>query len=180
MRSVKDVRIFFALWPDDEVRYRMAENLKCFNIDKDKSRLVDSSNFHMTLHFIGNTSIAEMECLDMQARLLNAESFDVILDCSGFFKKPRVLWFGCQTAPKALHDLQGNLGQQISQCAYTPETRPYSPHLTVARKIIGAPAAIPFEPVHWEVNRFVLVESISIPGGVRYEVVQSYPLVSAL
>ena len=170
----KDIRLFFALWPDDEVRFQIAENLKRFNIDSPKSRLVTNNNLHLTLHFIGNTSIEEMKCLEVKARRVNAEPIELTLDYSGYFKKPKVLWFGCQVTPKALYDLQRNLGEQIARCAYTPEMRPYAPHVTVARKIIEQPGSILIEPVHWEVDRFVLVESISISGGVRYEVVESY------
>ena len=154
----------------------MAENLKRFTIDSEKSRFIANSNLHMTLHFIGNVSIAEKKCLETQARLVNAEPFECILDCSGYFKKPGVLWFGCQAAPKALYDLHSNLGKQIVQCAYTPETRPYAPHVTMVRKIIKVPEPIPFEPLHWQVNRFVLVESLPVSSGVQYEVVESYPL----
>ena len=176
MRPLKDVRIFFALWPDDEVRHRIAENLKLFNLDSNESRLVTNTNLHMTLHFVGNTSFAEMNCLDLQARLTEAEPFNLTLDCSGYFKKPQVLWFGCDTIPQALYDLQRHLGQHLKICAYTPESRPYSPHVTVARKIFEAPEAVPIGPMNWQVDRFVLVKSISIFGGVRYEVVESYTL----
>ena len=178
MREKIDVRIFFALWPDDGVRIKIATNLERIEINRDKCRWVANSNLHLTLHFVGNTSIAEMKYLDRQAREFDAEPFELTLDYSGYFKKPKVLWIGCQAAPEALYTLHGILGEQISQCAYTPETRPYSPHMTVARKFSEAPGTMPFESVLWQVNRFVLVESISIPGGVRYEVVESYPLVS--
>jgi len=173
----KSVRLFFALWPDDKIRFKIAENLKRFKIDRNQSRLVTNSNLHLTLHFIGNTSLEEMKCLDRQARQVNAEPFDLCVDCSGYFKKPKVLWLGCQTVPKALYELQKNLGELIARCTYTPETRSYSPHLTVARKIIEDPGSVPIEPVHWQVDRFVLVESISVSGGVRYEVVESYMFV---
>lgn len=170
----RNVRLFFALWPTDEVRFQIAENLKRFNIDHNQSRQVTNSNLHLTLHYIGNTSIAEMKCLDRQARQVNAKPFDFCIDCSGFFKKPKVFWFGCQTVPKALYDLHKNLGEFIARCAYRPESRRYSPHLTVARKINEAPGTVPIEPVYWQVDRFVLVESVSVSGGVRYEVVESY------
>ena len=178
MREKKDVRLFFALWPDDEVRAQIASVLNQINLDRGKCRLVKNSNLHLTLHFIGNTSIAEMKCLDLHARGFNAEPFEFRLDCSGYFKKPKVFWIGCQTVPQALFDLHENLAEQISQCAYKPETRPYSPHMTVARKFTELPGSIPFEPVLWQVDRFVLVGSISVSEGVRYEVVKSYPLVS--
>ena len=176
MRVLKDVRLFFALWPDEQVRSQITENLQRFDLDKNQNRIVDKDNLHMTLHFVGNTSFAEMNCLDRQAKLTRCQSFDLVLDCSGFFKKPRVLWFGCHNAPRALYDLQLKLGQYLDICAYSPESRPYSPHVTVARKIVGEPEAINLEPVNWHVDRFVLVKSISITGGVRYEVVQSYAL----
>ena len=178
MREKKDVRLFFALWPDDEVRAQIASVLNQINLDRGKCRLVKNSNLHLTLHFIGNTSIAEMKCLDLHARGFNAEPFEFRLDCSGYFKKPKVFWIGCQTVPQALFDLHENLVEQISHCAYKPETRPYSPHMTVARKFTELPGSIPFEPVLWQVDRFVLVGSISVSEGVRYEVVKSYPLVS--
>lgn len=174
MRTAKDVRLFFALWPDDEVRFRIDENRKRYNINSNKGRLVCSSNLHLTLHYIGNTTIAEMTCLDRQARQVNAGAFNMILDCAGYFKTPKVLWIGCQTVPQGLIDLQQNLGQEISKCQFTPEVRPYSPHVTVARKIYHAPEPVVVTPIDWAIDRFVMVESISVRGGVRYEVVESY------
>ena len=168
--------MFFALWPDADVRSRIAENLKCFDLDSDKSRLVTNSNLHLTLHFIGNTSVAEMKCLHRQASRVKAEAFDLCIDCSGYFKKPKVLWFGCSSVPHALNDLHRKLGRQIARCDFSPEKRPYSPHITVARKITGAPESRAIEPVRWEIPQFVLVKSVSVPEGVRYQVVESYAL----
>ncbi len=176
MRTLKDVRIFFALWPDDEVRFQITENLHRFNLDRNKGRLVTGSNLHLTLHFVGNTSIAEKKCLDQQASLVNAEPFDLTLDCSGYFKKPKVFWLGPRQVLRSLSDLHRNLGEKIAECEYTPETRAYSPHITVARKIYQAPEPVSFEPVHWRVERFVMVESVSNTGSVRYEVVENYSL----
>lgn len=176
----REVRLFFALWPDDEVRFQISENLNRINIDCNRSRLVTNSNLHITLHFVGNTPIDQMDFLDRQARQCKGEIFDLTLDCSGYFKKPKVFWFGSQRVPRSLSDLHRNLGEKISECEYTPETRPYSPHVTVARKIYQAPEPVALEPVHWQVDRFVMVESVSVPGGVRYEVVKSYPLLSRI
>jgi len=176
MRVLKDVRLFFALWPDEQVRSQITDNLQRFDLDKNQNRITGKDNLHMTLHFVGNTSFAEMNCLDQQAKLARVQSFDLVLDCSGYFNKPRVFWFGCHDAPRVLYDLPFKLGQYLDICAYSPESRPYSPHVTVARKIVGAPEEIKLEPVNWHVDRFVLVKSISITGGVRYEVVKSYAL----
>ena len=176
MRELKAVRLFFALWPDQTVRHRIASNLEYQDIDFNQCRLVSSNNLHMTLHFIGNTSLDEMACLERQASAVSAEPFNLMIDNSGYFKKPKVIWFACRQAPQALYDLHQALGRQISQCAFEPEQRPYSPHITVVRKINTEPPAVPLQPVPWKVDRFVLIESISIPGGVRYQTRKSYPL----
>ena len=98
MRPVEDVRLFFALWPDDDVRLQIVENLRKLDLDRNKNRLVSNNNLHLTLHFVGNVSITKMKCLDWQARQVIAEKFDLSLDYSGYFKKPKVLWQGaCRT-----------------------------------------------------------------------------------
>ena len=176
MRPAKEVRLFFALWPDARVRLAISDSLKRFDLDRDKSRLISDSNLHLTLHFIGNQSLDEMACLDRQASKVIASPFDLTINYSGYFKKPKVLWFSGQHTPQALYDLHRVLGQKISQCEFEPEQRPYSSHITVARKIDAEPPTVLFEPIHWRVDRFVLIESISIPGGVHYQVAKSYPL----
>ena len=174
MRPVEDVRLFFALWPDDDVRLQIVENLWQLDLDRNKNRLVSNNNLHLTLHFVGNVSITKMKCLDRQARQVKSEKFDLSLDYSGYFKKPKVLWLGCRTVPQALIDLQQSLGREIAECEYTPEQRPYSPHLTVARKIYQEPEPVAVAAIHWQVYRFVMVESIADLAGVRYEIVESY------
>lgn len=174
MREKKDLRLFFALWPDDEVREKISQTLKAFAANS--GRVIPRYNWHMTLHFIGNTSFSEKNCLHRQALKLKSKAFDLIIDQSGYFKIPRVFWLGCREKPEALLDLQRNLGKEISRCDYQPEARPYSPHITVTRKLGQAPEPEPVKPVEWRVDRFVLVESVSIPNGVRYEVLESYEL----
>jgi 2'-5' RNA ligase len=61
-------------------------------------------------------------------------------------------------------------------CGFVPERRSFNPHVTIARKLALAPQQIEFEPISWKVDRFVLVESISIPCGVQYQVIDEYPL----
>lgn len=174
MRAKKDLRLFFALWPDAEVREQIAEFINFF--PSESGRALPRYNWHMTLHFIGNTTFDEKACLDRQARIVKASAFELSVDQTGFFKKPEVFWLGCENPPKALFDLQKNLGEKISCCEYNPETRPYSPHITVARKVTEEPAFRLSFKISWSVDRFVLIESVSEPGGVRYQVLEEYLL----
>ncbi len=172
MRETKDIRLFFALWPDNDVREEISECLKAY--PSNSSRLVPGYNWHMTLHFIGNTTFGEKKCLDRQARKVSAKSFELSLDRTGFFKKPKVFWLGCSRVPKALFDLQKNLGKAISHCEYQPEIRPYAPHVTVARKVTQPSEVSQMAAICWRVDRFVLIESVSESGSVRYQVLEEY------
>lgn len=174
MRETRDIRLFFALWPDRGVRKAISDCLKAF--PSYGGRVVPQYNWHMTLHFVGNTTYEEKTCLDRQARKLRAEPFELILDQSGYFKKPRVFWLGCQQPPSVLFDLQKKLGDEISHCDYQPETRPYSPHITVARKVVEKPELTLVDRIYWRIDRFVLIESVAEQGGVRYRVIEQYPL----
>lgn len=174
VRGKKDIRLFFALWPDEGVRDEIADRLANFVLSN--GRQVPQYNWHMTLHFIGNTTFGAKICLDRQARKVRAKPFELNIDQTGFFKKPRVFWLGFSEVPEGLFDLQGNLGEEISDCDYQPETRPYSPHITVTRRVYEKPLLLPIAPIKWQVDEFVLIESVSAAEGVRYRVIERYNL----
>jgi len=174
VRDKKDIRLFFALWPNDEVREKITEFLNLF--PSKSGRVVPRYNWHMTLHFIGNTTFDEKDCLNSQAKTVKASAFELSIDKTGFFKKPKVFWLGCENHHKALFDLQTDLGKQISYCEYQPETRPYSPHITVARKVVKQPDLLLSNKIHWPVDRFVLIESVIENEAVRYKVREEYLL----
>ena len=176
MREEKDVRIFFALWPDDKVRQNIVALFPRFDLVPTRSRFLSPGNIHLTLHFIGNSSFEEMACLRQRAIRVAGKSFVIEIDCQGYFSKPRLLWLGSRQVPQAMFQLQTQLGQQLLPCGYIPELRPFKPHVTIARKLAAAPKQVEFETISWKVDRFVLVQSTPIPGGVQYRVIDEFPL----
>ena len=175
MRQPKDVRLFFALWPDAVTRERLQQAADCIALDA-TARRVPQANLHLTLHFIGNVYLDEMACLREYARQVDAASFSLSIDCQGYFHKPRVGWLGCSNPPDALGDLHRKLGSQLRHCGYRPEQREFHPHVTIARKLgqIGADAA--FKSIDWPLHEFALVEVQALKNGVQYRVVERYPL----
>jgi RNA 2',3'-cyclic 3'-phosphodiesterase len=175
VREKKDIRLYFALWPQETVRQRLHAAAATIGVDS-QGRRVPRANLHLTLHFIGNVYLSQMECLQRAARLVRARAFDLTIDRQGYFNKPRVAWLGCSNPPAALDDLHRQLGGHLQSCDYRPEARPYQPHVTVARKI-GPIAGEPgFAPVDWRVTEFALIEVRAIDNGVQYRAVETYPL----
>ncbi|MDC1286697.1 RNA 2',3'-cyclic phosphodiesterase, partial [Gammaproteobacteria bacterium] len=76
----------------------------------------------------------------------------------------------------ALKDLHQQLGTRLQSCDYQPESRPYHPHITVARKIGPINPVAGFIPIAWSVKEFALVEVLASENGVHYRAVETYPL----
>lgn len=175
MREQKDIRVFFALWPDPVLRKKLASLARRMPVERPARRVPDY-NLHLTLHFIGNVFFNELDCLQRQARKVSGAPFELWLDDHGFFRKARVGWLGCSDPPAELTRLHRDLGDRLRPCGYRIETRPYNPHLTVARKMNRHPAMTDFAAVRWKVDNFTLIESRAVDAGVRYEVIETYPL----
>ena len=175
MRQKKDIRIFFALWPDAAVREHLAALARRMPVERPARRVPDY-NLHLTLHFIGNVFFDQLDCLQRQARKVSGRPFELQIDDHGVFRKARVGWLGCKNQPPELARLHGELGEHLRPCGYRVESRPYNPHVTVARKMNRLPAMSGFEPLRWKVDSFVLIESREIETGVKYEIIETYPL----
>ena len=176
MREKKEIRLFFALWPDDALRAQLHRASNTISVER-PARRVPHYNLHLTLHFIGNVFFGEMDCLRQQARLVEGEAFELSIDRQGHFRKPRVAWLGCREIPAALRELHGQLGQRLQLCDYRPEARHYNPHVTVARKIGAIADNASFAPIAWKVEAFSLVEVRQIENGVQYRVIETLPLI---
>jgi len=168
-------RLFFALWPSDQVRQSIVDVFSAIAIP-DHSRFIQPENLHITLHFLGQVESDRRVCLQQVACALNDKPFVVNLDCLGYFTKAKILWMSCQYLPVELVRLHRDLGESLANCGYQSEFREYKPHVTLMRKCREPLNANNDFVISWQVDEFALVESISGSDGVRYQVIEKYPL----
>jgi 2'-5' RNA ligase len=173
--SPSQLRIFFALWPDPATRARLAAIAARIPL-AGAARRVPEYNLHLTLHFVGNVEPADADCMRRQARAVEGAAFELVIDSSGQFGRARVGWLGPARIPDALLNLHRDLGINLRACGYEAEKRAYCPHISVVRKPNRVDQTAGFDPLRWKVDNFVLVESRAAETGVRYQVVESYPL----
>jgi RNA 2',3'-cyclic 3'-phosphodiesterase len=146
-----------------------------------------AANLHITTKFIG--AWPEERMVELTAALAGLgprQPIPIRVHGLGFFpnpQSPRVFWAGVEAEPE-LTALAGAIDAAVAGLGGEPETRPYSPHLTLAR--IKQPAGL--EIFHKEVgrlgspgfglyraDRFYLYLSQPGPGGSVYTKLSEFP-----
>lgn len=170
-------RLFFALWPHDDLRARLATVVK--EGERWGGRAVATENLHITLVFLGSITQAQRDFLEQQAERIALPPFSLTLDHLGHWPKPQVLWLGVPAVPRPLLALVEALNRATASCGLRPDDRPYAPHLTLRRKVAKGPRNETIAPLEWPVHDFALVESNSLSSGVEYRVLHTWPLQQA-
>lgn len=174
---MSDGRYFFALWPDAQVRDRLAREAGLTEV---RGRFHHPVDLHMTLVFLGQVSGARLHCVEATADAIDGASFSLQISGIDYWRRPRILWAGPRQTPAPLGQLVFDLQNGLKACGFEPERRRYQPHVTLARKA-GPADARAIEPViDWSVREFVLAASGGgAPGEPRYRVLRRWPLVDA-
>ena len=177
--SADRVRLFFALWPPDDVRralWAAAEPVR----EACRGRPVARRNLHLTLLFLGGVEPSRADAVRQAAAGLHYPPFTLVFDAWGRFDRARVAWLGCRHPDPGAGALAAGLAAAMEALGFVPERRPFRPHLTVARKCRqgspGEPGPHLLSPVRWPVAEFALVRSLTLPAGPVYEVVEHWPL----
>ena len=100
-------------------------------------RWVPAKKIHLTLKFLGDVSVSNLEMLN---RIIRSEAkkinpFEISVGELGAFPsihRPRVIWVGIE-APPELNMLQRGIENETYRLGYARERRPFSPHLTTGR-----------------------------------------------
>jgi 2'-5' RNA ligase len=100
-------------------------------------RWVPVENIHLTLKFLGDVSMTNLEVLKkiLLSESSNHPTFEMSVGELGAFpslRRPRVIWVGV-TAPSELNTLQHGIETETARLGYQHENRDFSPHLTLGR-----------------------------------------------
>lgn len=100
-------------------------------------RWVPVENVHLTLKFLGDVSLTNLEILKkiLRSEASNHLPFEISIGQLGAFpskRRPRVIWVGVE-APQELMDLQRAIESETTRLGYARDRREFSPHLTLGR-----------------------------------------------
>ena len=166
-------RLFFALWPDDAVRHALL-HWQTHNLPSDV-RWQHRADLHLTLHFLGAVERERLDALIGVGERFEGAAFGLVLDEIGHWPRPRVVWCAPSSIPAELSGFHQVLGSALAAAGFAIDSRPYRPHVTLARRVAEPLPHSPLEPLSWTVRHWALVESV--PGAVpAYRVLRCWTL----
>ncbi|HEV2565545.1 MAG TPA: RNA 2',3'-cyclic phosphodiesterase [Microvirga sp.] len=169
-----------------EIPAEIALALSSFRGGLPGARWVDPENYHLTLRFIGDIDerMADDVASILGERRLRAPITLTIdgLDTFGG-GKPRAV-FARTAGNGELNELQAEQERLLRQIGLPPETRKFTPHVTLARLRNVSPIDVAdyiatrghFPKLTFTADRFVLYSSRNSVGGGPYIVEAAYPL----
>jgi 2'-5' RNA ligase len=172
--SSSSVRVFFALWPDAEVRQAlMRVGLKMHRqLD---GRLTREESIHMTLLFLGDTPEERLAPLARAAAGVPFEPFAFGIEQADCWKHNKVAWVAPRDTPAPLARLVSALEERVAAEGFRFDRRPFAPHITLVRKARCVPLELNLPRIRWAVREFVLVRSQLDSNGSRYAVIGRWP-----
>ncbi|NNU43315.1 RNA 2',3'-cyclic phosphodiesterase [Ramlibacter montanisoli] len=164
------LRLFIGLWPPPETHAALVASSQAWSWPA-QARRTRPERLHVTLHFLGEVASALLPALRRELAV-EWSGCELVLD------QP-VVWPGgiavleASVVPAPLAALHGVLAGRLRCLGVPVEERRYRPHVTLARKALGARPPATLEPVAWRAGPgFALVQSL--PGGRGYETLQSF------
>ena len=103
-------------------------------------KLVKPQNIHLTLRFLGDVSPAMVNAIYEEMKQVSFSPFTIELRGLGAFPKltyPRVVWAGIRKGADELTDVFEQLEPRLRGLGFKPDTKGFSPHLTIARVRTG-------------------------------------------
>lgn len=139
------------------------------------ARWQTDEQLHLTLNFLGNVPDNDCAGIERLVQTFGLGHFNLTLTGAGHFRH-RAIWLGAQPE-SPLRRLHERLADALVPLGIGPDTRPFRPHVTVARLGKGAEATpyleawSHFRSAPFPVNRISLFASTPGAGGSRYDII---------
>jgi len=159
-KAARTSRLFLALWPTAAVRHALAAHQARWNWPERAAR-VNAASLHLTLHFIGAVPSNDVPRIADALRVTVA-SFTLDFGRAELWPRGLAVYSPLEV-PAALSELHAGLADALHRLHLKVEVRAFRPHVTLARKAVGAALPDDATPLHWPVHGYALVQSA---GGV--------------
>jgi RNA 2',3'-cyclic 3'-phosphodiesterase len=131
--------VFIALEIPASIKCKLEEVCSKIKNDYSFKTWVHPEDYHITLAFLGKIESGRLDDLKIRLKenVMKLHTFPLEINHFGFFgheDHPRIFWAGMKSQPD-LYELQSKVALSCKEVDIPLEKRPYSPHVTLARKL---------------------------------------------
>ena len=136
---MEQVRSFIAIELPDELKLGLAQLEAQLKMSKPPwVKWVNPYSIHLTLKFLGSIAVDRISEITkaMEEAIQGIPPFRLEVKDLGVFpnlRRVQVVWVGISGEVDKLSQLQQHLESNLARLGFAPETRPFTPHLTLAR-----------------------------------------------
>ncbi|HKO35687.1 MAG TPA: RNA 2',3'-cyclic phosphodiesterase [Pyrinomonadaceae bacterium] len=201
--SVDTFRTFIAIELPADVRARAAQHIARLRHELPDVRASWSreDNLHLTLKFLGNVSVDDIPRVSDSVAIAtkSAPSFELTFSDCGVFPshgRPSVLWLGAGSAgilpassvqipsSSELDRLYSSIENELVVAGFPLESRPFRPHLTIARlrhprgarHLAELHKSLGFAPIQFSVSEVVVFKSELFKDGSKHTAISRHEL----
>ena len=171
------VRLFFALWPTDDIRRAMWKTGARLQ-DVWGGRRMKPDTLHMSLVFLGDTPAERLDELRTLAARMQGRVHALSFRQAACWRHNKVGYLSPEDTPPALIQLVSALEEGLEAGGFRFDQRPYKPHVTLLRNT-RCTTQVMFEPIDWRPEEFVLVASDLTEHGPVYQLLGRWKLSSS-
>ena len=160
-----------------------------FELKDEKIRWIENDNLHITLFFLGETSIEVTDniCKLLYVELSAIKSFSLSCEGIGVFRNihnPKALWFGIKESGN-LTALKNAIDHTMKDVGFELSEKQFKPHLTIGRtKFIKNKKQFraciekykDYKIQNFEINEVIFYESILTAKGAIYKEIKKFSL----
>lgn len=133
-----EIRSFLAFELPNAIKGEISRVSKDLRQSRINAKWVKIENIHLTVIFMGNISLNDMDSIkgEVNKSCMESGTFDVSLKGMGCFpgpKNPRVLWLGLDGDFEKMTIFRDKLQKSLLKFGIKQEKRPFRPHLTLGR-----------------------------------------------
>jgi RNA 2',3'-cyclic 3'-phosphodiesterase len=184
------MRVFVAVAVEAALRKVVAALPQHLNSAAAAFRWVPAGNLHLTLKFLGEIAEERVPRVIGAAQEVGgrATPFSITLGGMGAFpspRRPQVVWVGIVQGADRLNELARDLDATLSRVEFPKDSRPFRPHLTIARAKQAGPMPDLSGPLRnlrgmvvgaQTVDALLVMQSALNPGGSIYRPVEEVRL----
>jgi len=187
---LEKVRSFIAVNLNLEIKEYLTSLQVSLYVPETKIKWVKKDNLHLTMKFLGDISVEQMELIKSALKEITSRYSPFIIKLSSnlgtfpTYKMPRVVWVGIKKGANELEKLYNSLEANLFKKGFPKEDKGFSDHITIGRvkfirdkdNFIQILKGIEVTNFTQEVDSIDLMESKLTPSGPIYNITAKFPL----